>query len=176
VNNPQQDENFVTCNKYSSLKTFTMKGFLILICLSFFSLQTFAQTENIIKKKLYDGKINGQDTSIGYTEAVLVDNILYISGSNAKGTIAEQLQKIYTDLGNTLKGYGATFHNVVKEILFTTDIDAVKGNNSIRKAFYDGDFPAATWVQISRLFSARPDVQIEVELIAHLPKAGTNKK
>jgi len=176
VNNPQQDENFVTCNKYSSLKTFTMKGFLILICLSFFSLQTFAQTENIIKKKLYDGKINGQDTSIGYTEAVLVDNILYISGSNAKGTIAEQLQKIYTDLGNTLKAYGATFHNVVKETLFTTDIDAVKGNNSIRKAFYDGDFPAATWVQISRLFSARPDVQIEVELIAHLPKAGTNKQ
>ena len=147
-----------------------MKSLLALLFGLFLFLPSFAQTNQIEKKKFYDGKFNSQDTSAGYTEAVLVDNILYISGAVSKGTIAEQLHGIYTDLGNILKAYGATYENVVKETLFTTDIEAAKANNSVRKAFYNGDFPAATWVQITRLFSGRPDAQIEVELTAHLPK------
>lgn len=50
------------------------------------------------------------------------------------------------------------------------DMEAVKSNNEVRKVFYKGDYPAATWVQISRLHDGRSDAQIEVELIAHLPK------
>ncbi|WP_230978981.1 RidA family protein [Flavobacterium supellecticarium] len=64
--------------------------------------------------------------------------------------------------------YGATFENVVKENLYTTDIEAMKKYNYIRKEFYKGDFPAATWVQIQRLYM--PTAKLEVELIAHLPK------
>jgi 2-iminobutanoate/2-iminopropanoate deaminase len=153
-----------------------MKSFFIIVCISFFTLHSFAQSGQITKKKFYDGKFNQQDTSAGYTEAVLVDNVLYISGWLSKGSIAEQLQGIYTSLGNILKAYGATYQNVVKETLFTTDIEAVKLNNGVRKAFYNGDYPAATWVQITRLFSARSDAQIEVELIAHLPMRSMNAK
>jgi enamine deaminase RidA (YjgF/YER057c/UK114 family) len=57
---------------------------------------------------------------------------------------------------------------VVKENLYTTDIEAMKKYNDVRKAFYKGDFPAATWVQISRLYMA--DAKLEIELIAHLSK------
>ena len=153
-----------------------MKNVLSLLFISFCTLHSFGQSNQIIKKKYYDGKFNQQDTTAGYTEAVLVDNVLYISGWIGRGTIAEQLQEIYASLGNILSAYGATYQNVVKETLFTTDIEAVKSNNSVRKAFYRGDFPAATWVQITRLFSARPDAQIEVELIAHLPKNVTKEK
>ena len=42
--------------------------------------------------------------------------------------------------------------------------------NQDRKSFYKGDFPAATWVQISRLYMST--ALVEVEVIAHLP----NKK
>ena len=105
----------------------------------------------------------------------MVDNIIYISGWLDKGTIAEQLQGIYTNLGNILKAYGATYQNVVKETLFTMDMEAVKSNNEVRNVFYNGDYPAATWIQISRLYVDRADAQIEVELIAHLQKAPTNK-
>jgi enamine deaminase RidA (YjgF/YER057c/UK114 family) len=147
-----------------------MKFILLLFCTFSFSLFSFGQSGNITKKKFYDGKFNQQDTSIGYTEAVLSDNVLYISGWLDKGTIPEQLQGIYTSLGKILKAYGATYQNVVKETLFTTDMEAVKANNSVRKVFYQGDYPAATWVQISRLYDGRADAQIEVELIAHLPK------
>jgi len=147
-----------------------MKRYLTLIGILFFVIQSFAQSGHITKKKFYGGKFNQQDSSIGYTEAVLVDNVLYISGWLDKGTIAEQLQGIYTNLGKILKAYGATYQNVVKETLFTMDMEAVKSNNEVRKAFYKGDYPAATWVQISRLYDGRSDAQIEVELIAHLPK------
>ena len=41
-------------------------------------------------------------------------------------------------------------------------------NNEARKAFYKGDFPAATWVQVSRLYMH--EARLEVELVAHLPK------
>jgi enamine deaminase RidA (YjgF/YER057c/UK114 family) len=153
-----------------------MKIILPLLFISFFTLHGFGQSNQIIKKKFHDGKFNQQDTTAGYAEAILVDNTLYISGWIGRGTIAEQLQEIYTSLGNILKAYGATYQNVVKETLFTTDIEAVKNNNAVRKAFYKGDFPAATWIQITRLFSARPDAQIEVELIAHLPKSITKEK
>ena len=152
-----------------------MKKFLIIIGISFFAMHAFAQSGQIIKKKFYNGKFNQQDSSIGYTEAVLVDNVLYISGWLDKGTIAEQLQGIYTNLGKILNAYGSTYQNVVKETLFTMDMEAVKANNEVRKVFYKGDYPAATWVQISRLYVGRADAQIEVELIAHLPKQDMNK-
>lgn len=152
-----------------------MKSILLLLCISFFYVHSTAQSGTIIKKKFYDGQFNQQDTSAGYTEAVLADNVLYLSGAVSRGTIAEQLKGIYSDLEAILKAYGASFQNVVKETLFTTDIEAVKANNQVRAAFYRGDFPASTWIQVSRLYSARPDAQVEVELIAHLPKNEKNK-
>jgi 2-iminobutanoate/2-iminopropanoate deaminase len=147
-----------------------MKILLPVFIITLLSLNCFGQSNQIIKKKFHYKQFNQQDTTAGYAEAVLVDNILYISGDIGGGSVAEQLQQIYTGLGDILKAYGATYQNVVKETLFTTDIEAVKSNNAVRKAFYKGDFPAATWIQITRLFSGRADAQIEVELIAHLPK------
>lgn len=127
-----------------------------------------AQENNITKTKFHWGR--DSDTSAGYAQAVLVDNVLYISGSVGRGqTMAEQLKSLYTAIDRTLKNYGATFQNVVKENLFTTDIEAVKAaNNEGRKPFYKGDYPAATWTQISLLYM--PSALVEVEVIAHLPK------
>ncbi|WP_262711205.1 RidA family protein [Chryseobacterium indologenes] len=67
-----------------------------------------------------------------------------------------------------LANYGATFDNVVKENLYTTDIEAMKKYNDVRKKYYNNDFPAATWVQVQRLYM--PESKLEVELVAHLPK------
>ena len=67
-----------------------------------------------------------------------------------------------------MASFGATFENVVKENLYTTDIDEMKKFNYVRKKFYNNDFPAATWVQVERLYM--PDAKLEIELIAHLPK------
>jgi 2-iminobutanoate/2-iminopropanoate deaminase len=141
-------------------------GFIAIFQLVF--LCSLCSQENKIEKKKFHWGVNEQDTSAGYAQAVKVDNVLYISGTVSTEVNAEGIRRIYMGLERTLKHYGATFQNVVKENLYTTDIEAMKQNNAVRKAFYKGDFPAATWVQISRLYM--PDAKLEIELIAHLPK------
>jgi enamine deaminase RidA (YjgF/YER057c/UK114 family) len=139
--------------------------FLTLLLLG--SLLSMAQNSAIQKQKFHWGR-GDSDTATGYAQAVLVDNVLYISGTVGGGDMATAVQRVYSGLERTLAHYGATFQNVVKENLFTTDIEAVKQHNGIRKAFYKGDYPAATWVQISRLYM--PQATLEVEVVAHLPK------
>ena len=137
----------------------------------FFALTTFichSQNNNIKKEKWHWEKPSKQDTTAGYAQVLKVDNILYISGAVTTEMTPEGILQVYKALEKSLNSFGATFQNVVKENLYTTDIEAMKKNNAIRKSFYKGDFPAATWVQISRLYMS--DAKLEIELIAHLPK------
>lgn len=141
----------------------------ILCCLSLLSMtvSVIAQDNNIVKEKFNWGR-GTQDTTAGYAQAVKIDNVIYISGTVARDVSPEGIKRVYEALEKTLQHYGATFQNVVKENLFTTDIEAMKLHNQVRKAFYKGDFPAATWVQVSRLYMH--EARLEVELIAYLPK------
>lgn len=136
--------------------------FLIVI---FLAGQAISQ-QNIQKQKWHWQ--SDQDTAAGYAQVVKVDNVLYVSGTVATDITPEGITRLYKAIEMSLKQYGATFQNVVKENLYTTDIEEMKKHNDARKVFYKGDFPAATWVQISRLYM--PDAKLEVEVIAHLPK------
>ena len=137
----------------------------------FFALITLichAQDNSIKKEKWHWDNPSRQDTSAGYVQVLKVDNMLYISGAVTSEVTPKGIQQVYQALEKSLKSFGATFQNVVKENLYTTDIEAMKKYNSVRKAFYKGDFPAATWVQITRLYMS--EAKLEVELTAHLPK------
>lgn len=144
------------------------KIYFLLVLFQLAFLCTLRSQQNTIEKQKFNWGRSDQDTSAGYAQAVKVDNVLYISGTVARDVSPEGIKRVYDALEKTLQHYGATFQNVVKENLYTTDIEAMKQHNSIRKAYYKNDFPAATWVQISRLFMA--DARLEVELIAHLPR------
>ena len=139
--------------------------YTLLYALLLISSAAFSQQPNLQKQKFHWGR--DQDTTAGYAQAVLADNVLYISGTVSRDIDPEGVKRVYETLGKTLEHYGLGFQHVVKENLYTTDIEAMKANNHVRKAFYKGDFPAATWVQISRLYMA--DAKLEIELIAHLP-------
>jgi 2-iminobutanoate/2-iminopropanoate deaminase len=140
--------------------------FTLILVASF--LVAHAQDKKVNKEKWHWGNKLTQDTTAGYAQVVKIDNVLYISGAVARDVTPEGITNVYRALERSLNSYGATFQNVVKENLYTTDIEAMKKYNDARKHFYKGDFPAATWVQISRLYM--PDAKLEVELIAHLPK------
>ena len=156
-----------TANNLAAKK---MKYFIPAIIAVYFLLNSFistAQQAPIQKQKFHFG--NGvQDTAAGYAQAIKVDNVIYISGTVARDITPWGIKQLYSTLEKTLAHYGAGFQHVVKENLYTTDIEAMKSHNEIRKVFYKNDFPAATWVQITRLYM--PDAKLEVELIAHLPK------
>ena len=140
-------------------------AFLLIFQFAFF-LTIYGQ--EIKKEKWHWDSPAKQDTSAGYVQVIKVDNILYISGAVALDVTPEGITRVYQSLEKSLKSFGANFQNVVKENLYTTDMEAMKKFNDARKAFYKGDFPAATWVQVARLFMA--DARLEVELVAHLPK------
>ncbi|PKF73823.1 RidA family protein [Chryseobacterium sp. PMSZPI] len=142
---------------------------LILLSFFLFFCKTFSQESKIKKEKWHwNNNKAKQDTIAGYTQVLKVDNILYISGAVTSELTPEGITSVYNDLKASLASFGATFENVVKENLFTTDMDKMKKLNYIRKKFYKKDFPAATWVQIQRLYM--PSARVEVELIAHLTK------
>ena len=109
------------------------------------------------------------EMEIGYCEAVRVGKRLYISGDAAKGEMASAIQSVYRNLQKTLEANGLTFADVVKENVYSTDLDAFIQNKALRKQFYaDRALPAATWVQVQRLYT--PAIVLEVELVAEYPK------
>lgn len=129
------------------------------------------------KEVFYHGKDFTKD--FGYAQAVTVGKTLYISGTVsiddegrliAVGDMSGQTRRIYEDLQRILEAHGVTFSDVIKEAIFTTDVDRFKEEAMpVRAEFYQGHtLPASSaWLQVSRL--AFPEFLVEIEAIAVLP-------
>ena len=141
------------------------KRLAALVALALLAFGTTLQAQDLRKEKL---QLGPWEDEIGYAQAVRVGNTLYISGSVGEGAMPQAVDQAFGTIQKTLARYGLDFRHVVKENAFTTDIDALKAANEVRKKYYGTDFPAATWVQISRLFS--PQHVLEVEVIAVFPE------
>ena len=101
----------------------------------------------------------------GYAQAVRVDDTLYLSGTTGRGaTMEEQIRNAYARIQRTLERFGARFDDIVKETIFTTDIEALKAARDARRAFYGEHTPASSWIGVERLFV--PEIKIEIEVIA----------
>jgi len=134
---------------------------LVLIC------QVSGQSNmNILKKEKFNIDKAGED-EIGYAQAVKVGNTIYISGSVGWGKMDDALKLAYDEIAKTLKNYNATFENVIKENLYSTELDSVIKYKDVRKIYYGNEFPAATWVEVKRLYNS--GLVVEIEVIAELP-------
>jgi 2-iminobutanoate/2-iminopropanoate deaminase len=121
--------------------------------------------------------LNGYEKDFGFSQAVLVDKTLYVSGSVAAdqngrlvapGDMAEQMRAAYTNIQHTLAANGADFDKVVKETIFTTDMDALLKASDVRFEYYDKErLPATSWVQVQRLVD--PGFLVQIEVVAELP-------
>jgi enamine deaminase RidA (YjgF/YER057c/UK114 family) len=108
------------------------------------------------------------ENDIGYCQALRVGNTLYISGVTGQGEMSVAVRSVYGRLKQILGANGMSFANIVKENVFAKDLDAFIQSKEIRKEFYGQSFPAATWVQVQRLYL--PSFVVEIELIAEYPK------
>lgn len=133
--------------------------------------KTEGKTKSIAltKEKWHWGTANKQNESAGYAQVIKCGNTVYISGIPTSDLSAMGVRELYKSLAQCLAAFGATPGDVVKETLYTTDIEEMKKYNQERKNFYKGDFPAASWVQVSRLYER--EAKLEVELIAVLGNA-----
>lgn len=125
-------------------------------------------------KKIYN--VRPLEQQFRYAQAVRSDNKLYVSGTVSwdmdgnplhPGDMRGQVRVVYDDLAKTLRDNGTSFAKVVKETIYTTNIEDLAEANDIRSPYYpENSPPASTWVEIRRL--VHPDFLLEVELIAEV--------
>ena len=121
--------------------------------------------------------LNAYEKDFGYSQAVQIDKTLYVSGSMAAdangrlvapGDMAGQMRAAYANIQRTLAAHGATFEEVVKETIYTTDMEALLKASDLRFEYYDKErLPTAAWVQVQRLVD--PGFLVEIEVVAELP-------
>jgi 2-iminobutanoate/2-iminopropanoate deaminase len=110
----------------------------------------------------------------GYSQAVKVDNTIYVSGQvghDDKGNIVGhgnmelQMRQAYANIEKVLAQYGATMDNIVDEILFVTDMDAAFAARvkCRQEVFSDNPVLASTIMQIQRL--AFHELMVEIRCI-----------
>jgi len=111
-----------------------------------------------------------------FAQVVKIGNQIYIAGQTAvdengnpvgKGDIETQTRQVFKNLQRCLEAAGATFDQVVKLNIYSTDLDAHLGTIAkLRKEYFPKEPVASTTVQVPRL--VHPDWLLEIEAIAVL--------
>ena len=106
-----------------------------------------------------------------YSQAVLVDDTLYVSGNipvnPATGDVADgivnQSKQGFENMKAVLNEAGMGFENVVKTTAFLTDLSNFATFNEIYASYFVAPYPARSCVEVSKL---PKNVLVEVECIA----------
>ena len=121
-------------------------------------------------------KYNAENHPGDFYQGVIVNGgrLIYLAGQVANtpdGTVAgvgdwhRQAEKVYENIGHVLRAAGATPAQAVKETTWVLNIESWRQHGTpVRRAFYQGNYPASTLVEIPGL--ARPEFLVEIEVIA----------
>ncbi|PKI15955.1 RidA family protein [Colwellia sp. 12G3] len=109
------------------------------------------------------------ENDYGYSQVVSAGNTIYISGiASDKATFAEQIKEINANINKILKDYGVDSDAIVKQVIYTTDIEGMKAHTKLRKTFFNKDkYPSSSIVQVSRLYEKGHF--LEIEIVAVVP-------
>ncbi|XP_061521560.1 2-iminobutanoate/2-iminopropanoate deaminase isoform X1 [Phycodurus eques] len=95
-----------------------------------------------------------------YSQAVLVDRTLYISGQLGldvasgqlvQGGVQAQARQALVNMGEILKASGCNYTNVVKTTVLLADINDFNGVNEVYKTFFSSNSPARAAYQVAAL-------------------------
>ncbi|XP_047239174.1 2-iminobutanoate/2-iminopropanoate deaminase isoform X2 [Girardinichthys multiradiatus] len=109
-----------------------------------------------------------------YSQAVVVDRTMYISGQIGMdvasgqlvdGGVQAQTKQALSNMGEILKGAGCDYSNVVKTTVLLKDINDFNSVNDVYKTFFSTKFPARAAYQVAAL---PRDALVEIEAVAVL--------
>ncbi|XP_012691562.1 2-iminobutanoate/2-iminopropanoate deaminase-like isoform X1 [Clupea harengus] len=95
-----------------------------------------------------------------YSQAVVVDRTMYISGQLGMDTASGQLvpggvqaqaKQALTNMGEILKAAGCGYENVVKTTVLLADMNDFNNVNEVYKQFFSSNFPARAAYQVAAL-------------------------
>ena len=107
-----------------------------------------------------------------YSQAVQVDNMLFISGQVAlkPGTsdlanadIIEETHQVMKNLKSILSAAGLDFNAVAKTTIFLSDMELFGQVNEVYGKYFEGDFPARETVAVKGL---PKNANVEISMIA----------
>lgn len=111
-----------------------------------------------------------------YSQAIKVGEFVYTSGQVAidpasgefiGGGIAEQTERVLKNVAAVLEAAGSSLDQVVKTLVFLSDMDDFAAMNEVYARFFPGAPPARSTVQAARL---PKDARIEIEAVALITK------
>jgi len=109
-----------------------------------------------------------------YSQAIRVGDLVFVSGQLALrpgekeltgGTIGEQTEQIFVNLGAILDAAGTGLDRLVKTTVFLTDLGDFAGMNEVYARHVGNRPPARATVEIAGLPSG---ALVEIEAIAHI--------
>ncbi|XP_036422180.1 2-iminobutanoate/2-iminopropanoate deaminase isoform X1 [Colossoma macropomum] len=95
-----------------------------------------------------------------YSQAVLVDRTVYVSGQLGMdvasgqlvaGGVQAQAKQALINMGEILKAAGCGYENVVKTTVLLADINDFNNVNEVYKQFFTRNFPARAAYQVAAL-------------------------
>lgn len=107
-----------------------------------------------------------------YSQAILANNVLYVSGQIAlepasgnlvSGEIEAETHQVMQNLQAILLEAGLNFKDVVKCTIFVKDLNNFTRINEVYGSYFTQMFPARETVEVSRL---PKDVNVEISCIA----------
>ncbi len=108
-----------------------------------------------------------------FSNCLVAGDTIYVSGQHAGGaggapegdrSMAGQTRTTLARIKVLVEAAGATMDDVVKLTVFTTDIGQRAAISEARRAFFAGDFPCSTLVEVRGL--VHPDLIVEIEAVA----------
>lgn len=109
-----------------------------------------------------------------YSQAVQVDNTLFLSGQVAinpktgnleTGDIQTETNQVMQNLKAVLKSAGMDFTNVAKTTIFLSDMNLFSAVNEVYGEYFSSDFPARETVAVKTLPKS---VNVEISMVAVL--------
>jgi reactive intermediate/imine deaminase len=113
-------------------------------------------------------------TAIGtYSQAVVVDKTVYISGqiginpadSRMEKDFTSQLKRVFENLKVIAAEAGGDLNKAVKVNIFLTDLANFAEVNNVMATYFDKPYPARAAVQVAKL---PKDALVEIDAILHL--------
>jgi len=113
-----------------------------------------------------------------WSNCLVVGNQVFIAGMTARtgatvvggDSMYEQARAIFAKIKHLMEAAGGKMDDVVKVLIFVTDIKRREEVWKARREAFSGDFPVSTLVEARAL--AAPDLLVEVEATAILGGGG----
>ena len=112
-----------------------------------------------------------------WSNGLVVGNQVFIAGMTSRtgtevvggSSMYEQARAVLTKIRHLMEAAGGRIDDIVKVVIYVTDIKQREEVWQARREFFSGDFPVSTLIEVSAL--ATPELLVEIDAIGILGAA-----